>query len=75
MQEARPSACPDRLGTGDPSTAPRTAAGLREEFADRIGLHVTRVGERNVSLSNVDWIADALELSVSPLMAEVQRVR
>ena len=52
----------------------------QEEFADRIGLHRTYIGdiergERNVSLINIDRIAVALEVSISALMAEVERVR
>jgi transcriptional regulator with XRE-family HTH domain len=52
----------------------------QEEFADRIGLHRTYIGdvergERNVSLVNIGRIAEALEVSLSALMTEVERAR
>ena len=50
----------------------------QEEFADRVGLHRTYVGaiergERNLSLVNVGRIAAALRVSLSGLMAEVEK--
>jgi transcriptional regulator with XRE-family HTH domain len=52
----------------------------QEEFADRIGLHRTYVGdvergERNLSLINIDRIAAALDVSLSALMTEVENAR
>jgi transcriptional regulator with XRE-family HTH domain len=50
----------------------------QEEFADRVGVHRTYMGaiergERNLSLLNIGRIADALKVSLSALMAEVER--
>jgi transcriptional regulator with XRE-family HTH domain len=50
----------------------------QEEFADRVGLHRTYIGdvergERNVGLVNVSRIAAALELPISTLIAEAER--
>ncbi|MGO9180066.1 MAG: helix-turn-helix domain-containing protein [Candidatus Limnocylindrales bacterium] len=50
----------------------------QEEFADRVGVHRTYMGsvergERNLSLLNLGRIAQALQLPVSALMAEVER--
>ena len=50
----------------------------QEEFADRVGLHRTYMGdvergERNLGLVNVRRIADALGVPLSALMAEVER--
>lgn len=52
----------------------------QEEFADRIGLHRTYIGdiergERNVSLVNIMRIAAALDVTLSALMVEVERAR
>jgi transcriptional regulator with XRE-family HTH domain len=52
----------------------------QEEFADRIGLHRTYIGdiergERNLSLVNIGRIAAALDVSLSALMTEVERGR
>ena len=49
----------------------------QEEFADRVGLHRTYVGDverglRNVGLVNVGRIAAALGVSVSGLMSEAE---
>ena len=51
----------------------------QEEFADRVGLHRTYVGaiergERNLSLVNVGRIAAALQVPLSGLMAEVEKL-
>lgn len=50
----------------------------QEEFADRVGLHRTYMGdvergERNLGLVNVRRIADALGMPLSALMAEAER--
>lgn len=52
----------------------------QEEFADRVGLHRTYIGdvergERNLSLLNIDRIALALEVTLSVLMADVEQAR
>lgn len=49
----------------------------QEEFADRVGLHRTYVGdvergERNVSLVNIEKFASALDVGLAGLMAEVE---
>jgi transcriptional regulator with XRE-family HTH domain len=55
----------------------REALGLtQEEFADRAGIHRTYVsdierGSRNPSLVNIERIAEALELTLSELFAQV----
>ena len=55
----------------------RTGAGLSQEaLAERAGLHRTYVGwiergERNVSLVNIGVLADALDVSLTALMAAV----
>ena len=68
------------------SARKRLAANLRarrkelgisqEELADRAGLHRTYVGsierqERNVSIDNIERLADALRLDVIDLLAPV----
>jgi len=56
----------------------REALGLSQEaFADKIGLHRTYVGsvergERNVSLSNLQRIADGLDTALSVLINEAE---
>lgn len=50
----------------------------QEEFADHVGVHRTYMGdvergERNISLVNIARIADALDMPVSGLMAEIER--
>lgn len=50
----------------------------QEEFADRIGIHRTYIGdvergERNLGLLNVGRIASALDIKLSALMVEVER--
>ena len=50
----------------------------QEEFADRVGLHRTYMGdvergERNLGLVNVRRIADALGMPLSALMAEAEK--
>jgi transcriptional regulator with XRE-family HTH domain len=52
----------------------------QEEFADRVGLHRTYIGdiergERNVSLINIERISRGLDLSLAALMSEVERGR
>lgn len=52
----------------------------QEEFADRVGLHRTYVGdvergERNISLINIERFASALDLGLAGLMAEVDAKR
>ncbi len=49
----------------------------QEAFADTCGLHRTYIsdielGKRNVSLENIEKIADALGISVSQLFAETE---
>jgi transcriptional regulator with XRE-family HTH domain len=49
----------------------------QEEFADRVGVHRTYMGgvergERNLSLMNIGRIAQALQVTLSALMAEVE---
>ncbi|MGO9180058.1 MAG: helix-turn-helix domain-containing protein [Candidatus Limnocylindrales bacterium] len=49
----------------------------QEEFADRVGVHRTYMGsvergERNLSLLNIARMADALHVTLSALMAEVE---
>jgi len=52
----------------------RISRGISQErLADRAGLHRTYIGmieraEKNVSLKNIEKIADALEVSISELM-------
>jgi transcriptional regulator with XRE-family HTH domain len=61
--------------------AQRQARGWsQEQFADRVGLHRTYIGdiergERNVSLINVERISRGLDLSLAALMSEVERDR
>jgi transcriptional regulator with XRE-family HTH domain len=50
----------------------------QEEFADRVGVHRTYMGdiergERNVSLVNIGRIAESLGIPLAVLMAEVDR--
>ncbi len=50
----------------------------QETFADLCDLHRTYVsdielGKRNVSLENIDRIANALEISISELFKEVEK--
>ena len=50
----------------------------QEALADLCGLHRTYIsdvelGKRNVSLENIDKIADALDISVSDLFVEVEK--
>lgn len=52
----------------------------QEEFADRVGIHRTYIGdvergERNLGLVNVGRVADALGLTPGELMAEVDKRR
>jgi transcriptional regulator with XRE-family HTH domain len=55
--------------------ARRAALGIsQEELADRAGLHRTYVGsiercERNISIDNIEKLADALETTVAALLA------
>lgn len=57
--------------------AERATRGIsQEELADMLGLHRTYVGsleraERNVSIDNVDLIANVLGLDISVLLAPV----
>jgi transcriptional regulator with XRE-family HTH domain len=61
--------------------AQRQARGWsQEEFADRVGLHRTYIGdiergERNVSLINIERLSRALDLPLAALMNEVDRGR
>ena len=48
----------------------------QEDFADKCGLHRTYIsdvelGKRNVSLENIERIANALEISLSDFFREV----
>jgi transcriptional regulator with XRE-family HTH domain len=50
----------------------------QERFADEVGVHRTYMGdiergERNVSLTNIGRIAAGLNISLSALMAEVEK--
>lgn len=50
----------------------------QEEFAERVGIHRTYVGDvergqRNVSLLNIYRLANALGLDMSELLARVER--
>lgn len=50
----------------------------QEEFADRIGIHRTYIGdvergERNIGLINCGRIASALDINLSALMVEMER--
>jgi transcriptional regulator with XRE-family HTH domain len=50
----------------------------QEEFADRVGLHRTYIGdvergERNIGLVNIGRIAVGLDVPLSVLMAETER--
>jgi transcriptional regulator with XRE-family HTH domain len=50
----------------------------QEEFADRVGLHRTYIGdvergERNVGLINIGRIAGALEIPISDLVGEAEK--
>lgn len=55
----------------------RTSQGISQEtLADKAGLHRTYIGmieraEKNVSLKNIEKIANALEISVSELMETI----
>lgn len=57
----------------------RQSQGLsQEEFADRVGIHRTYIGdvergERNIGLLNVARIASALHVTLAALMAEAER--
>ena len=57
----------------------RKRAGYSQEsFADVVGLHRTYIGsvergERNLSLDNIEKIADALRISASRLLSEAER--
>ena len=59
----------------------RTGEGLSQEaLAERAGLHRTYIGgiergERNVSLVNIDLLANALGVDLPTLMAAVERER
>ncbi|MBA2288023.1 MAG: helix-turn-helix transcriptional regulator [Ktedonobacteraceae bacterium] len=49
----------------------------QEDFAERAGLHRTYIsdlerGKRNVSLENIERLAQALTLSISDLMKRVE---
>ena len=49
----------------------------QEKFADLCGLHRTYIsdvelGKRNVSLENIEKIADALNITVSELFKEIE---
>ncbi len=58
--------------------AKRSQLGYSQEaFADRVGLHRTYIGsfergERNLSLQNLVRIANALDLTLSSLLAEAE---
>ena len=58
--------------------ARRTARGWsQEEFADRVGLHRTYIGdvergERNIGLLNIGRIAAALELPLADLLGDTE---
>jgi transcriptional regulator with XRE-family HTH domain len=61
-------------------TLRRSRGWSQEEFADRVGLHRTYVGdvergERNLGLVNIGRIADALDLPLSAVMAEVEKAK
>jgi transcriptional regulator with XRE-family HTH domain len=50
----------------------------QEEFADRVGVHRTYIGdvergERNLGLVNIGRVADALGVTLAELMAEVDK--
>ena len=55
----------------------RVSQGLsQEQLADRAGLHRTYIGmveraEKNLSLNNIEKIAEALGISVSELMESI----
>lgn len=67
------------LDFGAAVRALRQSQGLsQEEFADLVGIHRTYIGdvergERNIGLLNVGRIASALKITLSALMAEVER--
>ncbi len=58
----------------------RTNQGISQEaFADICDLHRTYIsdielGKRNVSLENIDKIASALNISITELFREVERI-
>ena len=50
----------------------------QEELADLCGLHRTYIsdvelGKRNVSLENIERLADALEVKISDVFVEIER--
>jgi transcriptional regulator with XRE-family HTH domain len=59
----------------------RKAKGFSQEsFADHVGVHRTYMGavergEKNISLSSIEKIADALELRASELLSESEKER
>lgn len=74
MSTAPPSSARKIFGSNLRRT--RTLRGLsQEQLADLAGLHRTYVssverGERNVSLDNMERLADALTVSLSQLLGE-----
>jgi transcriptional regulator with XRE-family HTH domain len=51
----------------------------QEQLADLCGLHRTYIsdvelGKRNVSLENIDKIATALDMNVSDILIEVEKI-
>ena len=66
---------------GEAVRALRRERGLsQEEFADRVGLHRTYIGdvergERNIGLVNIGRIAQALDLPIVDLVAAIQKSR
>jgi transcriptional regulator with XRE-family HTH domain len=67
-----------QVSLGQVVRAKRSQLGYSQEaFADKVGLHRTYIGsfergERNLSLQNLVRIANALELSLSCLLAEAE---
>ncbi|MEW6493158.1 MAG: helix-turn-helix transcriptional regulator [Cyanobacteriota bacterium] len=67
-----------QITLGQVVRAKRSELGYSQEaFADKVGLHRTYIGsfergERNLSLQNLVRIANALDLSLSSLLAEAE---
>jgi transcriptional regulator with XRE-family HTH domain len=77
---AKARSIPDvRERFGDAVRSRREALGLtQEEFSERARIHRTYLsdverGRRNLSLVNIEHIADALELKLSELFRMVER--